>query len=215
MPSHKAAPGRRRAPHPSARRKRWIVTAVIAALAALAIADRLVFVVGRDQPQDDWQRYDQRVFLVANVVDGDTIDLDVADQIQRRRHTRVRLWGVDTPEAPRDDRPGMHYAEQATAFTNRLVLDKSVEVKLHPGKKTRGKYGRLLAYIHLPQSGEVLNELLVKTGHAYADRRFDHRHMSHYKWLERQAEKQRRGLWTDAMPEQWPAWRQRMVKVKD
>jgi len=214
MPSRQTVPGRRRAPHPSARRKRWVVTAVIAALAALAIADRLVFVVGRDQPQDDWQRYDQRVFLVAHVVDGDTIDLDVADQVQRRRHTRVRLWGVDTPEAPRDDRAGMYYAEQATAFTSRLVLGKSVEVRLHPGKKTRGKYGRLLAYIHLPQSGEVLNELLVKTGHGYADRRFD-RHMSHYKWLERQADKQRLGLWAEAMPEQWPAWRQRMVKVKD
>lgn len=183
-------------------------------LAILVVADRLALVPSRqdDLPADDWPRYHEQMYTVSRVVDGDTVDLDVPDLQQQRPTTRVRLWGVDTPEKARGKQQAMHFAEQATAFVVGQVQGKAVQVRLHPNKDTRGKYGRLLAYLVVPESHQVLNEMLVVTGHAYADRRFDHQHMDRYVQLEQTARRQRRGLWARATPEQWPAWRRRMVE---
>ena len=185
-----------------------------AVLAVLVVADRLVLLPSRqdDLPADDWPRYHEQTYTVSRVVDGDTVDLDVPDLQQQRPTTRARLWGVDTPEKARAGQPAMHFADRATAFVVARVQGKAVQVRLHPNKDTRGKYGRLLAYLVVPESHQVLNETLVVTGHAYADRRFDHQHMDRYVELEDTARRQRRGLWAQATPEQWPAWRRRMVE---
>ena len=44
----------------------------------------------------DTDRYHDKTFRVARVVDGDTLDIQVADR--DKPVTRIRLWGVDTPE---------------------------------------------------------------------------------------------------------------------
>jgi micrococcal nuclease len=194
--------------------RQWIVAAAIVLVAVLAGVDRLGLRKRHTEPQDDWARYDGKVFAVPYVVDGDTIDLDVPDPVQKRPRTRVRLWGVDTPEKARAGQPGMYYADQATAFTTDQVLGKSVRVQLHPGKGTRDKYRRLLAYIALPDAQETLNERLVETGSAYADRRFAHMHMDRFLQLEDQARREGRGLWQAVTPQQWPPWRQRMVPAQ-
>ena len=84
-----------------------------------------------------------------------------------------------------------------------------VRLALEPAQKTRDKYGRLLAYVYLDASGAMLNERLLETGHAYADRRFPHVFKDRFRDLERRAQRAGVGLWADAQPEQWPAWRQR------
>jgi micrococcal nuclease len=183
-------------------------------VAVLAGVDRLGLLRRHTEPRDDWLRYDGKVFAVPYVVDGDTIDLDVPDVVQNRPHTRVRLWGVDTPEKARDGQPGMYYADQATAFTTQQVLGKPVRVQLHPGKGTRDRYRRLLAYVALPDAQETLNERLVETGSAYADRRFGHVHMDRFLQLEERARREGRGLWQAVTPQQWPPWRQRMVPAQ-
>ena len=45
---------------------------------------------------NDLQKYHEKIFTVVNVMDGDTIDIDIPDGKYDR--TRIRLWGVDTPE---------------------------------------------------------------------------------------------------------------------
>ncbi len=214
MPKRRSAVPSRSRRIPVAARRRWLLVITFTVLAVLVVADRLVLVPSRqdDLPADDWRRYDGRTYTVSRVVDGDTVDLDVPDVQQQRRTTRVRLWGVDTPEKARGGQPAMHFADQATVFVVAQVQGKAVEVHLHPNKDTRGKYGRLLAYLVVPKTRQVLNEMLVATGHAYADRRFDHQHMDRYVQLEDTARRQRRGLWAEATPEQWPAWRRRMVE---
>ena len=51
---------------------------------------------------DGW-KYHDKVFTVVNVVDGDTIDIDISDD--QHDTTRIRLWGVDTPETGGGSRP--------------------------------------------------------------------------------------------------------------
>ncbi|MFH1372003.1 MAG: thermonuclease family protein [Planctomycetota bacterium] len=158
------------------------------------------------QKSADLQKYDGKQFTVAKVVDGDTLDIDIPDG--NYPHTRIRLWGVDTPET-KDPRMGvMYYGPEASAFATKVALGKRVTIHLEKQKNSRGKYGRLLAYVQLPDK-TYLNERLLSEGYAYADTRFKHGLYNKYKQLELLARSQKKGLWAEVTPEQMPEWRQR------
>ena len=70
-------------------------------------------------------------FVVVNVVDGDTLDLDNGE--------RVRLVGIDTPER------GECGYDEATMVLASMVLNQTVT--LEPSDEDRDKYGRLLRYV--------------------------------------------------------------------
>ncbi len=155
----------------------------------------------------DLQKYHTGRFTVVNVVDGDTIDVDIPDG--QYEHTRIRLWGIDTPETKDPRREPMYYGAEATEFATSLTLGKQVTLYLDQGNNTRGKYGRLLAYVQLP-NGRYLNEVLLKEGFAYADLRFKHSFYNKYKQLEASARSGRKGLWAEVRREQLPEWLQRI-----
>ena len=159
----------------------------------------------RGEP-DDFGKYHAKTFTVVKVVDGDTIDIDVADG--EYEHTRIRLWGIDTPETKSSRYGVMYYGPEATHLTSELAQDEDVTVYLDEGNRTRGKYGRLLAYVKLPD-GRCLNEVLVGEGYAYADLRFKHSLYHRYKQLEAVARGQRKGLWEEVSREQLPEWLQK------
>lgn len=151
-------------------------------------------------------RYHGQSFPVVRVVDGDTLHLGVADS--GRPTTRVRLLGIDAPEMGGADREPMYFAQEATAFAERLGLDRQVTVYLDQQAGSRDRYGRLLAYIQLPDDG-FLNEQLLSEGFAYADLRFRHSYYQKYRQLESGARALKKGLWAHVQPDQMPAWRQR------
>ena len=160
----------------------------------------------------DFEKYHGKTFTVANIVDGDTIDIDVPDG--KYDHTRIRLWGVDTPETKNPEKGVMYFGPEAAEFARELALGKQIVVYLDEGNRTRGKYGRLLAYVQLPDRrflNEVhrrfLNEVLLSEGFAYADTRFRHSFYHKYKQLEAAARSQKKGLWPDVTREQLPEWR--------
>jgi micrococcal nuclease len=159
----------------------------------------------RGEP-DDFGKYDAKTFTVVKVVDGDTIDIDVSDG--EYKHTRIRLWGIDTPETKSSKYGVMYYGPEATQLTSELALGEDVTVYLDEGNRTRGKYGRLLAYVRLAD-GRFLNEVLVSEGYAYADLRFKHSLYHRYKQLEAVARRQQKGLWEGVSREQLPEWLQR------
>ena len=159
------------------------------------------------QPQPhDLEKYHDKTFTVVNVVDGDTIDINIPDS--NHAHTRVRLWGVDTPETKKPNTPVQYFGPEATKFTKNLTLGKTVTIYLDEGNRTRDKYGRLLAYVQLPDN-RFLNELLISKGFAYADLRFHHSFYNKYKQLEAAARSQKKGLWEKVTSEQMPKWRQK------
>jgi micrococcal nuclease len=160
---------------------------------------------GQPARSSDLEKYHAKTFTVVNVVDGDTLDIDIADG--KYDHTRVRLWGIDTPETKNPQTGVMYFGPEAAEFTKGLVLGKQVTVYLDE-TRTRDKYDRLLAYVKL-LDGEFLNEVLLTEGFAYADLRFKHDFYNKYKQLEAGARSQKKGLWLGVTPEQWPEWRQR------
>ncbi len=154
----------------------------------------------------DVEKYQGKTFSIVNVVDGDTIDIDIPDG--RFNHTRIRLWGVDTPETKSKEYGVMYYGPEASEFTKKLSLGKAVTIYLDTTKRTRDKYDRLLAYVKLPD-GRFLNEVLVSEGFAYADLRFRHSFYNKYQQLESSARSLKKGLWEKVTREQLPEWLQR------
>jgi len=154
----------------------------------------------------DLEKYHKNTFTVVKVVDGDTIDIDIGDS--NKNYTRIRLWGIDTPETKNQDTGVMYFGPEAAEFTTKLVLNKQICVYLD-ATRTRGNYGRLLAYVQLPDD-EFLNEVLLTKGFAYADLRFRHSFYQKYKQLESSARRKQNGLWEKVTQEQLPEWLQRM-----
>ncbi len=122
--------------------------------------------------------------------------------------TRIRLWGVDTPEISHGRGASAHFGPEATEFAKRTLAGRRVHIVLSP-KRTRGKYGRLLAYVFLERGGPMFNEMLLEQGYAYADLRFDHHYYKRFKGIEKRTRRAGTGLWADVTLDQMPAWKQR------
>lgn len=151
-------------------------------------------------------RYHDRSFPVVRIVDGDTLHLDAPDSADAT--TTVRLIGIDAPEMGGSGKERMYYAEEATIFARRLALGQRVTVYLDQQAGSRDRYGRLLAYLQLPDR-RFLNEELLSEGFAYADLRFKHGYYQKYQHLEAGAKAIKQGLWAHVQPEQMPTWRQK------
>lgn len=161
---------------------------------------------------DDRSRYHNVECTVTYVADGDTFDVDIPDG--GKSVTRIRLWGVDCPEiAHGDDEAGAFFGDIAKDFVLEHVEGRRVRLGLDPNKEPRDRYGRLLAFVYFVDSDEMLNDVLVHEGLAYADRRFGHAFKLQFQTSEKRAARAKRGLWKDVTVEQMPAWRQWMLKA--
>jgi len=153
----------------------------------------------------DLDKYHSKTFTVVNVIDGDTFDIDIPDG--RYKRTRIRLLGIDTPELSSEQSGIMYFGPEAAEFAKKLALGKPVAIYLDSPNPTRGKYGRLLAYVRLPDGG-FLNEVLLTEGCAYADTRFSHSFYNKYKQLQSRARNSKKGLWQKVTPDKLPQWLQ-------
>ena len=151
----------------------------------------------------DAGKYHLKTFRVVKVVDGDTVDIDIADG--EYATTRVRLLGVDTPETKNPKTGPMYFGEEANSFTEDMVLDRQVTILIDTVSDERDRYGRLLAYVKL-DDGRVLNAELVAAGFGYADLRFDHSRYDKYASLQEAAIKSGAGLWGNVSRKQLPKW---------
>jgi len=91
--------------------------------------------------------------LVVQVVDGDTLVL--AGGI------KVRVLGIDAPEMERDGQPADFLAHKAKATLAELTLDRTVSLSYD--RLRYDHYGRLLAYLWLPDH-TLVNAELVRRG---------------------------------------------------
>lgn len=184
----------------TAGRSLW-AAALVLLVGAMVLCDRLG-VFGR-APKPDFQKYHDRTFRVVRVFDGDTIAVDIPDG--EYDTTRIRFWGVDTPEVYHyhdPEAPPDHFGPEASAFVRDLLTGGRVRLELVPWR-TRGIHGRLLAYVYL-EDGRMLNLLLVEKGYGYADPRFDHPLKEEFIEAQEQARQAGRGLWAEATDDDLP-----------
>lgn len=99
---------------------------------------------------------------VLNVVDGDTLHMDVDLGCDVHTHLTVRLYGVDCPEK---NTPEGQAAKQYTKDWLMSHSDPKGYVILKTLKDRREKYGRYLGIIDHYQE-QSLNDALIENGHA-------------------------------------------------
>lgn len=99
---------------------------------------------------------------VVSISDGDTFTAVTADG----ERVRIRLLGIDAPEAARDGQPAECGAEQATGALRRLIAGRSVSVALDPVADPVDRFGRRLAYVSV--DGRDVALALVAEGMAEA-----------------------------------------------
>jgi endonuclease YncB( thermonuclease family) len=100
--------------------------------------------------------------LVVRVVDGDTVDV----QVDGNRTERVRLIGIDTPEVVDPRRPFSAFAERLSATRNELLDGQSIGAEPDPSRRERDMYGRLLAYVWLPD-GRNFGEVMIADSYVH------------------------------------------------
>jgi micrococcal nuclease len=171
-------------------RRRGISVGAVLLVAVLILADRSGWLLA---DSSDWKRYHDAAAPAVRAIDGDTLDIELRDG--DARVTRLRLWGVDTPERARPDlsRDAEPFADEAWRRVAELTRGQTVRLSLEP-QRVRDRYDRVLAYVTLPD-GTVLNEVLLAEGLAYADNRWPHREAGRYKLIEEDARRAGRGFW--------------------
>jgi micrococcal nuclease len=103
----------------------------------------------------------EQLATVEGVVDGDTVDVRLADG----RAERIRLIGIDAPETVDPSKLVQCFSTEASARAHELLDGKQVSVFADPTQDTRDPYERLLAYIWLPD-GSQYNYKMVVEGYA-------------------------------------------------
>ena len=181
--------------------RRWVRRCVFS-LAALLVASVLAGRAGLwGRAGDDWATFDRKAFDVSDVPEGDA--LLVAPHGGGGPKTRVRLLGVEAPDE------GTHWSSEARQHLATQALGKQVTLRLEP-TQTRAADGSLLAYVHLSDK-DNLNLLMVRDGHAYADRRTGHSFQAVFDQEEAEARRKARGLWAAVQEHQMPQWRQQWL----
>jgi micrococcal nuclease len=91
--------------------------------------------------------------LVQRVIDGDTFDLDDG--------TRVRMLGIDAPEAGFGDKTPQPFSAEATEWLKSRIESHEVALRIDYPKTDR--YGRTLAWVFEPD-GILINEVMLREG---------------------------------------------------
>lgn len=117
---------------------------------------------------DKFRHWDRYCYLatVLSVTDGDTVVLQIDLGFRASFVTPVRLFGVNAPElfsgGPEERRRGA----AAKAFLQTLLADCGNTVHIRTHKDSRDKYGRYLAQLFHPVTGDGLIETMIRAGHA-------------------------------------------------
>jgi micrococcal nuclease len=127
----------------------------------------------------------ETLYTVQWVNDGDTIILT--------NGKRVRYIGIDAPEIDHDKQGAQPFGHAAKTFNKQMVLNRKIRIDFDLERQDR--YGRLLAYIFLPD-GIFLNEHMLQNGYAFfLFRKPNLKYNQRLLKAQQEAMKARKGLW--------------------
>lgn len=111
--------------------------------------------------------FEYYVKKVTNVVDGDTIDVDIDLGFDISFSSRVRLAGIDTPESRTSDKAEKVLGLESKEYLKSKIKDaKSVVIKTEKMDSSE-KYGRILGWVYLDGSDISVNEQMISEGYAW------------------------------------------------
>jgi micrococcal nuclease len=111
--------------------------------------------------------YEYHVKKVTNVVDGDTIDVDIDLGFDISFSSRVRLAGIDTPESRTTNKAEKVLGLEAKEYVKSKIKDaKDIVIKTEKMDSSE-KYGRILGWLFLDGSKVSVNEQMIADGYAW------------------------------------------------
>jgi micrococcal nuclease len=111
--------------------------------------------------------YEYRVKKILNVVDGDTIDVDIDLGFDISLSKRVRMAGIDTPESRTTDKAEKALGLEAKEYLKKNIKDaKEVVIKTELPDSSE-KYGRILGWVYVDGSSKSVNEMMIEDGYAW------------------------------------------------
>jgi micrococcal nuclease len=130
---------------------------------------------------------------VTSVVDGDTVRV----QRPEGEEETLRLIGIDTPETKHPTKPVECFGRQASQRARDILADRRVTLSFDETQDRRDRYGRLLAYIILPD-GTNFNKQMIAEGYAFEyTYRVPYPYQDEFKQAQRLARENDRGLWAE------------------
>ena len=111
--------------------------------------------------------YEYHVKKVNNVVDGDTIDVEIDLGFDISFSSRVRLAGIDTPESRTTDKAEKVLGLEAKEYVKSKIKDAKVVVIKTEKMDSSEKYGRILGWLFLDGSKVSVNEQMILDGYAW------------------------------------------------
>jgi micrococcal nuclease len=167
--------------------------AVGGVLGALLLAGATTTATATGQPASRTLSSAGETAPVVDVVDGDTIKATV-----NGRTETIRLIGLDTPETKDPRGPVQCYGPEATARAHQLLDGKTVKVEQDSTQGQRDVYGRLLAYVWLPDD-RMFEEVMISEGFG-REYTYDrpYRYQPQLKAAQENAQSSVQGLWAAA-----------------
>jgi len=152
------------------------------------------------RPRDSAAPPDGAQLEVLEVIDGDTLAVSASTG-----RVKVRVIGIDAPEIPHPDQLGEPFGTEAATRSRELLRGKTVRVEYDPDpmRDQWDHYGRLLAYIQLPD-GRDFGQVIVEEGLARVYTRYPFNRQKHYVKLEAAARRAELGLWSENVPARRP-----------
>ncbi|MBP8904799.1 MAG: thermonuclease family protein [Paludibacteraceae bacterium] len=142
--------------------------------------------------------------FLSYVNDGDSL---IVENLSGKGKEEIRFLGIDAPESKQcrkliQDERETHLPAQLLLVLGRLSLNFLIEL-IPPGTKLTVKteskdpldiYGRILAYVYLPD-GRCVNDILVSEGYAKPYSRYYCSELTNYQILNMKAKNERKGLY--------------------
>jgi micrococcal nuclease len=111
--------------------------------------------------------YEYRVKKLINVIDGDTIDVDIDLGFDISLSRRVRMAGIDTPESRTTNKAEKVLGLESKEYLKKMMKDaKTIVIKTELPDSSE-KYGRILGWVYIDSATKSINEQMIEDGYAW------------------------------------------------
>lgn len=130
-------------------------------------------------------------YKVTDVVDGDTIKININGKIET-----LRLIGLDTPETVDPRKPVQCFGREASGKAKELLIGRNVRIEKDISQGELDKYNRLLVYIYR-EDGLFYNKHMIETGYAHEyTYNTPYKYQAEFKATQKTAQQNSLGLWS-------------------
>jgi len=105
---------------------------------------------------------------VTRCVDGDTVDVRIDVGFDILYSSRVRLFGIDTPESRTRDKIEKKFGLLAKEYLKDFIKETGKDLIIKTRKDGKGKYGRILGELFKQGEEKSINTIMVEKGYAVA-----------------------------------------------